>query len=70
MFINDKRNTKVGVLWADLVQGQVYIDPDGVYVMSTNSGSVISLGNGQLWDYSYYNREDKFTSVKATLEVE
>lgn len=71
MLINDKRHNPEGVHWKDCVNAEIYIDPDGRYVMyCLIEGRMIDLGDASMWEISDYEIDDKFIPVKARLEIE
>ncbi len=70
MEINDVRHINPVVTRHELKQGGVYIDEDGLYVMYTDEGSLISLSNGEVWEIEVnYNDSSEFIAVNAVLEI-
>ena len=70
MKVNDTRNTNQPVNRLDLKQGEVYIDEDGFFVLSTDEDSVVNLSNGEIYDLeARYNDSSEFVPVNAVLEV-
>lgn len=70
MKINDKRNKHNELTFSELLQGEVYTDCFGAVVMKTEQNYVVALGDGALLGFICYTATDKFTPVKATLEIE
>lgn len=68
--ITDTRNKSKTVLRDDLLEGEIYVDTDGDYVLCTDSESVVILDTGALCDIrACYNEDDEFIPVKCKLEV-
>lgn len=70
MKIVDERNSGK-VVRSGLEQGEVYRDTYGNYVIFTDEGTVVSLGDGVSYNLKdSYSEDDIFTPLKASLVIE
>lgn len=73
MKIIDKRKSPKVYLKSELLQGEVYKDSSGNFLLATDENAVVDLGDGAIYDLKgdkWYVDNSEFTLMSVVLEVQ